>query len=452
MIQILINIGILGALILLSGVFSATEIALSSVNRTKLKMKAESGDKKAKRLLVTLENPTGFFAVTQLYITFIALFSGAYAASAFTDPIIEWVMRFELPVSAAIAEPVVFVLVTVALTYFSLVFGELVPKHIALRNSTTVALATIGFFNVLSKIVLPFVNLLSVSANLLLKLLGIKDDGHEDEVTKDDLRMMLQSGSEHGSIAESEHNILSNVLELDDKTVKDVCVHRIDVVGIPVDADFNEILDVLVNEQYSRIPVYEESVDRIIGILHMKDVMKYMVENPDTTGFDIKHLLREPYFASSFKKTNELLIEMQKKRVYMAIVVDEYGGVMGIVTIEDLVEEIVGSILDEHDTDEPSDILSTDDNVFVIQGTTDCEKVKNYFGTDLPVDEYDTLSGFLIGQLKRIPSEDEKPEIRYGNLLFKVESVQEKRIAKVVVSVISDDISEEENDELGMDI
>jgi len=436
MITILVNIAILSVLILLSGAFSAIEIALSSANRTKLKMLAESGDKKAVRLLATLENPTGFFAVTQLYITFIALFLGAYAAGAFTDPIINWALNLGLSVSPAIAEPVAFVFVTIALTYFSLVFGELVPKHIALRNSTKVALSTIGFFTVLSKIVLPFVNLLSVSANLLLRIIGFKDDSHEDEVTKDDVRMLLKSGSEHGNIAESEHNILTNVLKLDDKTVEDICVHRIDVVGISLSANFDEILNLFVNEQYSRVPVYDGDIDHIVGVLHMKDVMKFIVENPKRLAFDIKDFLRELYFTSALKKANELLVEMQKKRLYMAAVIDEYGGTIGIVTIEDLVEEIVGSILDEHDADEPSDILPAADNLFVIQGTTDCEKVKNYFGTDFPADEYETLSGFLIGQLNRIPDEGERPEIRYKNLLFKVDSVKEKRIAKVVVSIV----------------
>ena len=440
MILILINIAILGALILLSGIFSATEIALSSVNRSKLKMLAESGDLKAKKLLVTLEDPTGFFAVTQLYITFIALFSGAYAANAFTDPTVYWALGLGIPVSAAVAEPIVFVFVTVILTYFSLVFGELIPKRIALRNSVSVALTVIGFFNVLAKIVLPFVRLLSVSANLILKLIGVKNEEHEDEVTKEELHMMLNSGSEHGNISEIERNMLNNVLELEEKTIKDACVHRIDVVALPIEANFDELVDVLINEQYSRVPIYEESIDNIVGILHMKDVMKYMVNSPDTSGFDIKTFLREPYFVPFFKKTDELLIEMQKNHVYMAVVVDEYGGMMGIVTIEDLVEEIVGSILDEHDADEPSDITQTGDNTFIVQGLTDFEEVQEYFKTDLPVEEHDTLSGFLIGQLRRIPSEDEKPELKYGNLLFKVESMHDKRIDTVAISVIPEEL------------
>ena len=436
MVFILLNIAILSVLILLSGVFSATEIALSSVNRSRLKMLAESGNAKAKKLLITLDDPTGFFAVTQIYITFIALFSGAYAANAFADPAVYWALSLGLPVSAAVAEPIIFVLVTVILTYFSLVFGELMPKRIALRNSVAVALAAIDFFNILAKIVSPFVKLLSVSANLLLKLINLKDEAFDDEVTKEELHIMLNSSSEHSNISENERIMLNNVLEFEEKTVKDSCVHRIDVVALPIESNFDEIVEVLINEQYSRIPIYEENIDNIVGILHLKDVMKYMVENPDTSAFDVKSLFHEPYFVPSFKKGDELLIEMQKNHVYMAVVVDEYGGMTGIITMEDLVEEIVGSILDEYDAREPSDIAQVDDNTFIIQGMADFEKVQDYFKTELPTEEYDTLSGFLIGQLRRIPAEDEKPELQYGNLLFRVDSMQDKRIAEVVVLVV----------------
>jgi len=447
MLFILFSIGILSLLILISGAFSAAEIALSSANRTKLKMLAESGDKKAKQLLAALEDPTSFFATTQLYITFIAFFAGAYAADSFTDPLVNWALGQGLPVSEAIAEPVVFLVVTIILTYFMLVFGELVPKHIALQNAITFSFATIGLLNVLSKIVLPFVKFLSFSANFLLKLMGVKNNGHEEEITKEEIRMMLKSGNEHGNIAEGEHHLLNKVLELDDKTVKDASIHRIDVVALPLEVDFTEIVDVLIKEKYSRLPIYEESIDNIVGILHMKDIMKYMVEHPDTSKFNIKTLLREPYFLPSFKKADEAFNEMQKARVYMAVVIDEYGGMMGIVTMEDLVEEIVGNILDEYDTDEPSDITSIDDKAFIIQGTTDFEKIEYLFNADLPVDEYDTLSGFLIGQLGGIPLEGEKPELEYNGLLFKIESVKEKRITTVLVSKVLKEETEDVTDE-----
>jgi len=412
------------------------EIALSSSNRTKVKICVESGDKKARQLLDAIEDPSSFFATTQLYITFITLFAGTYAANSFAEPLVGWLLNFELPVSEAAAELIVFIFITVALTYFALVFGEMIPKRIALRRGMTFALATIGLLNFLSRIVLPFVKLLSLSANFVLKLLGEKGKLREERITKEEIRMMLKSGSEHGSIAESEHDILSNVLELDDRTIEDACIHRINVVALPLEAEFDEIVNVLINERYSRIPIYEESIDNIVGILHMKDMMKYIVDNPGVSGVDVKTLLREPYFVPSFKKADELLREMKNNREYMAVVVDEYGGTIGIVTTEDLVEAIVGSIVEEHDADQPPDITPVDGSTFIIQGAAYLEKIQDYFDVSLPIDEYDTLSGFLIGQLRRIPTEGEMPELEYNGLLFKVENVQEKRIAKVTVSVI----------------
>ena len=352
MIFILASIIILGVLILLSGAFSATEIALSSASRTKVKMLADSGDKKAKQLWDAIEDPTGFFATTQLYITFIAFFAGAYAASSFSDPLTAWILGFGLPLSTSLIEPVVFILVTFILTYFMLVFGELVPKRIALRNSMKFAFATIGFLSILSKIVLPFVKLLSVSANLVLRLFGIKDNKQTDGVTKEEIRTILQSGNEFGSIDEGEHDIMKNILNLEGKAVIDASIHRIDVISLPIDATFNEIVKVFVDEKYSRIPIYEDNIDNILGILLMKDIMKFMADGNDTSSFDIKTFLHEPYFVPPSKNTIALLKEMQQDKVYMAIIVDEYGGTAGIVTIEDLVEEIVGNILDEYDTDE----------------------------------------------------------------------------------------------------
>jgi putative hemolysin len=264
----------------------------------------------------------------------------------------------------------------------------------------------------------------------------MKNDKGEEMITKEEIRMIIKSSSEYGSVAESEHDILSNVLDFDERTVMDACVHRVNVIALPIEASFDQIVNVFVNEKCSRIPIYKESIDNIKGILHMKDIMKYMAENPDTSGFDIKTLLREPYFVPSIKKSNELLHEMQVNQVYMAIIIDEHGGMLGIVTTEDLVEEIVGSILDEYDFVEPLDITPTNDGSFIMQGAMSLAKVQEHFGVNLPVDEYDTLSGFLIGQLRRIPMKKEKPELEYNGLSFKIENVMDKRIATVEVSVL----------------
>jgi len=431
---ILVRIGILIVLMLFSGVFSAMEIALSSSNRAKVKMLAESGDKRAKRLLNALEEPISFFATTQLYITFITLFSGMYAAASFTDPIVEWALKQNISVSETVIAPVVFIIVTVILTYFTLVFGELIPKRIALRKGISLALATINLLNILSIIVFPFVKVLSLSANALLRLFGVKNNEDEEEITKEEIRMILKSSSEYGSIDESEHDILSHVLSLCERTVVDACVHRVDIIALPLKAGFDEVINIFVKEKCSRIPIYEDSIDDIKGILHIKDVLKYMVDNPDTSGFEIKPLLREPYFVPSIKKSDELLREMQQNGIYMAVILEEHGGTLGIVTIEDLVEEIVGSISDEYDSVEQHDITPAGNGSFIMQGSMELIKVQEHFGVGLPVGEYDTLSGFLIGQLRRIPAESEKPELEYNGISFRVEKILDKKILTVKVS------------------
>ena len=412
------------------------EIALSSANRTKLSMMAENGDKKAKQLLEAIENPTRFFATTQLYITFIALFIGAYAASVFAEPLTYAVLGLGVTISESAVYMIVFVVVTVLVTFFTLIFGELVPKRLALLNSISYARAMIGVLHILSIIVLPFVKLLAFSANLILRLFGVKGEDSGEVVSREEISMMVKSGSDGDSISETEQEILSNVLDHDAKTVEDACIHRIDVVALPVETPFDEIVDVFVEQQYSRIPLFEESIDHVIGILHMKHVMKFLAKNDEYSSFNVKEYMREPFFVPAFKKTDELLSEMRTQGVYIAVVVDEYGGMVGIVTMEDLVEEIVGSISDEYDTDEVVEFEQLSDGSYKLQGAMDFKKVQELFDAELPIDEFETLSGFVIGQLRRIPSEDEQPEVEFENLLFVVQSVEENRVAEVLVRVV----------------
>ena len=441
----LVGIIVLLVLILVSGVLSSAEIALSSSNRNKVKMLQEAGNPKAARLLAAIDEPSSFFATTQLYITFIAFFSGAYAVNVFAEPLQNWLYRVGLPFSEGVIEMVVFVVVTAVLTYVALIIGELVPKRIAMQYAIPFSLRALTFLKVLSILALPFVKLLSLSANFVLKLLGVKDKNPED-ITKEEIRLMVESGGEHGHIHENEQDMIVNVFEFDKRTAADICTHRLDVVALPMDADFQTVVDVLTEHNYTRVPVYEESIDNICGILHAKDVLYYMAKNPDTSNFDMRALLREPYFVPFSKKTDELFQEMREERVYIVVVIDEYGGTMGIVTMADLVEKIMGSIQDEYDVEEAPEIVALGEGAFEIQGSTDLELVQAHFDVDLPVEEYDTLSGFLVGQLGYIPGEDEQPEVVFEGLRFQVESVQEKRIAKVRVTVMqsaAEDVAED---------
>jgi len=431
---VLQSILILVVLTLISGILSSSEIAVSSANRNRVKMLAEAGDKKAERLLKVMDEPNSFFATTQLYITFIAFFAGAFAANAFTDPLVAWAVRVGVPISEGAMEPVVFIVITALLTYLTLIFGELVPKRIALQHAIPFALRAIYLLRVLAILALPFVKLLSVSARLILRLIGIRGEKPEEDVTKEELLLMVESSSEHGNIAESEQGMIENIFAFDTITAEEICTHRVDVIALSIDAEFHAVVQLFIDENYSRVPVYEESLDHILGILHAKDVMHYMATHPDHADFDLQALLREPYFIPSSKKTGELFQEMRKDRIYMAVVIDEYGGTMGIVTMEDLVEEIVGSIQDEYDTDELPDIVPLDENSFEIQGSAYLETVQDFFEVELPIDEYETLSGFLVGVLGYIPGEDEKPEVQFAGLSFQIEDIQEKRVVTARVT------------------
>lgn len=438
------SIVILIVLTLISGVLASSEIALSSANRNRVKARAEAGDKKAERLLKVMDEPNSLFATTQLYITFIAFFAGAYAASSFTEPFMAWMLRVGLPVSAQTAETVAFVLITGLLTYFTLIFGELVPKRIALQYAIPFALRAIYLLRVLSIIALPIVKLLSVTAKLILRLFGFKEGTPEENVTKEDISLMVESGSEQGHIAEAEQGMIENIFAFDTLTAAEICTHRLDVTALPMDADFHTVVDCFTKESYTRVPVYEENLDHICGILISKDMMHYMAKHPDGSNFDLRAMLREPYFIPSSKKTGELFQEMRRERAYMAVVIDEYGGTMGIVTMEDLVEEIVGSIQDEYDTDEMPDITPIDEHSFEIQGSAYLETVQEFFEVELPIDEYETLSGFLVGALGYIPGEDEKPEVCYAGLRFQIEDIQEKRVVTVrVTREAVDEVGEE---------
>jgi putative hemolysin len=426
---------ILIVLTAISGILSSLEIALSSSNKNKVKSLAEDGSKQAQRLLSAMNNPGKFFATTQFYITFIAYFMGAFTAALFTEPLAKLLVHTGLPLTENVAELTTFIIITACLTYLALVFGELVPKRIVLQNPMPFALKTIGFLNFLSIIGLPFVKALSISSTIVLKIMGIKDKtSANDIITREDVRLMVEASGEHGHIAENEQDMIENIFEFDKLTADDVCTHRIDVVALPIDADFNQITDLFIKEKYTRLPVYDGNLDNVIGILHTKDIIPYLAQKSDVP-FDLRTILREPYFVLSSKRTDELLQEMRKKKICMAVVIDEYGGMTGIVSIDDLIEPIMGSIKDEYDYDEEiPEISEISENNYRIRGSTPLETVRDFLELSLPTDDYDTLSGFVVGFLGYIPQENETPQINYENFTFKVERVQERRIATVLVS------------------
>ncbi|MBR4015140.1 MAG: HlyC/CorC family transporter [Anaerotignum sp.] len=295
--------------------------------------------------------------------------------------------------------------------------------------------------------------IISLLLNLFLIFLFLrtKDAKNQTAVTEEGIRQMVDAGGDNGSIDETEKEMINNIFELDKISVGDITTHRTDIVAISLDATLEEITNVLTEEKYSRIVVYDENIDNIVGVFHVKDMVKYILEDAkrmEEANFHIEDILMKPYFVPFSKKTDELFQEMQREKVHMAIVIDEYGGTAGIVTMEDIIEEIVGNIFDEYDVEEEEDICPIGEDAYRINGTTDLQDVEEQLGITFEDDEdYDTLGGYLIGRLGRIPEEDEKPEISVGGWLFQVEGIEEKRIEKVHAVRLSEEAEDVETSE-----
>lgn len=426
------DILVLILLIVLNAFFAASEIALISLNDTKLKLMAEEGHKKAILLKKLVDEPSKFLATIQIGITLAGFFASAFAADSFSGKLVELIKMTGIPVPDAVLQNISVILITVILSYFSLVFGELVPKRLAMKKAEPIAMLVASPLNFLSKVTSPFVRFLTFSTNTVVRIFGVDPTKDEENITEEEIRMMVDVGEEKGAIDETEKEMINNIFEFNNKIVSEVMTHRTEIAALPVEANLDEVIKFITTEKYSRVPIYEETIDNIIGIMHSKYLIKYVSEEGNREKFDLRNLIRKPYYVPVSKRTDELFKEMQKKRIHMAVIIDEYGGTAGIVTLEDLLEEIVGNIFDEDDEVE-RDIEKLDENTFIINGTTSLVTVRDYLEVDLPTDDYDTLSGFLIGQLGRIPEEDDTPSIEFNGLVFKVDKVDEKRVVKVKV-------------------
>lgn len=414
-------------LIALNAFFAASEIALISLNENKLRYMAEEGNKKASQLLKILGDPSKFLATIQIGITLAGFLASAFAADTFAEPLVELIKKTQIPVSETVLKNIAVIFITLVLSYFTLIFGELVPKRLAMKKTETISFFVVSPLIALSTVTSPFVKLLSVSTNFVVRLFGIDPAAEEEMVTEEEIRMLVDVGEEEGAIDENEREMINNIFEFDNKEVCDIMTHRTEIVGIPITASIKEIMDIVKEAKFTRYPVYEENIDDIIGILNIKDFIQLTEDRND---FCLKNIIRQPYYVPSSKKADELFRELQSTKIHMAVVIDEYGGTAGIVTIEDLLEEIVGNIFDEYDEEE-KEFEKLDENTFIISGVTSLDRVTEVLDVDLPVDDYDTLSGFIIGQLGRIPEEGETPEVEFEEIVFKVEKVEEKRIARV---------------------
>ena len=445
--SLVLKILLLLALILVNAYFAMAEIAVISLNDTKMEKLAEEGHKKAKLVLKLTKNPTKFLSTIQIGITLAGFLTSASAATSFAEMLTDAVTgKFGLPEN--IVSPVAVVLITLIMSYFSLVLGELVPKRIGMQIPEKVAFAVAKPLYVIAKLTSPFVKFLSLSTNGVVRLLGFDPNADEEVVTEEEIRMMVDVGGEKGVIENDQKEMINNIFEFDDMDAGDVMTHRTDVVAADVnDTTLEEFMALAIENGRSRIPLYDEDIDNIVGIVYIKDLLKYVGKEVKVKG-TLKNIMREPYFVPETKACGELFKEMRQKRIQMAVVVDEYGGTAGIVTLEDIVEAVMGDIQDEYDEEE-EEISKIDENTFTVDGTIDIEEIDELIGKELPEGDYETLAGFIMDELQCIPKNGEMNEVVFENVKFTVLEVEDRRIEKIKVEitpVITEDDEDEDDD------
>jgi len=431
-------------LILINGWFAATEVAVLSVNEAKLRHDAEEGDKAAEQLLKLSESPNKFLSTIQVCITLAGFLGSAFAADQFASRLAGAVQGF-IPLDAASLHSVCVVAITLILSFFTLVFGELVPKRIAMQHPDKMARLALGVLRFCAGVFKPIVWLLSASTNGVLRLIGIDPNAEQEEVTEEEIRMMVDMGGETGAIEEAEKEMIENIFEFNNLSAEDVMTHRTDVFSIWVGDDDETILKTILESGLSRFPVYDEDMDDIVGVISTRSfLLNAASQSPKPT----RELIREAYFVPETVQADALFRDMQKKRIHMAIVVDEYGGMSGIVTMEDLLEEIVGNIYDETDHKEAAEIELVEENTWRVAGTASLEDVAEALDIDLPLEEeYDTLGGLIFSQFTTIPQDGSTPEVEAHGLRIQVEKIEDHRVEYALVTVLPTEEESEGKDE-----
>ncbi|AVQ26718.1 MULTISPECIES: hemolysin family protein [Fusobacterium] len=406
--------------------FAGAEMATVSVNKNKIKMLAENGNKNAQLLQELLKEPTKFLSTIQVAITLSGFLASASAATSFSAPLDILMTKLGIPYGETIA----IIIVTVVLSFFTLVFGELVPKRIALQKAEAISLFTVKPVLFISRLTSPFIKLLSFSTGLVLQVLGMKAENLEENISKEEIKSMVEAGQANGVFNETEKEMINSIFEFDDILASEIMIPRTDVYSIDIDASIGEYLDELLETKHSRIPVFEGDIDNIIGVLYIKDLI-LEARNKGFENVDIRSILRKPYLVPESKNIDTLFKEMQKSKKYIAILIDEYGGFSGIVTMEDLVEEVMGNIDDEYDDNEPK-LEKIDNHIYLVDGLYPVDELIDILNIDIVSKNHNTISGYLIDTLGEIPDNSYlDKEIKINNTIFKIKSIKENRIDKI---------------------
>lgn len=443
--SIIIKLVLLFILILLNAFFAMSEIAVISLNDSAIEKMAEEGNKKAKQIVRLTKDKSNFLSTIQIGVTLAGFLTSASASQSFAAILTGAVMKISPNLNESLINGVSVVIITLVMSYFSLVLGELAPKRMAMQKPEKISFTVVGALLFTAKITKPFVKLLSASTNLVVRLFGFDPNADEENVTEEEIRIMVDVGEEKGVIENIQKEMINNIFEFDDIDAASIMTHRTDMVAAEDTDSLSDIVNLSIENGCSRIPVYHEDPDNIVGVVYIKDLLKYIPTSiPDGQGpLDV---MRKAYYVPTTKNCGELFTEMTANHTQMAIVVDEYGGTAGLVTMEDLLEAIVGNIQDEYDN-EDEEIVEISDTEFTVDGLTNIDEVNELVGEKIPEGDYDTLGGFLISRLGFLPSDGQMNVVEFENLTFTILNVEERRIGKVkvVITPVEED-GEDEDD------
>ena len=434
-------------LIALNAIFACAEIAVLSINETKLERMAEAGNRRAKRLVRLTREPAKFLATIQVAITLSGFLGSAFAADSFSEPLVAWLISLGVTIPAATLDTIAVVVITLILSYFTLVFGELVPKRVAMKKAESLGLGISGLISGISKIFKPIVWFLSISTNGVLRLIGIDPNEAEEQVNEEEILMMVDAGSEKGAIDEQEKEFIQNVFEFDDLTADEIAVHRTEVTILWMEDAMEQWAETIHDSRHTLYPVCQDSADNVIGILNAKDYFRLDDKSRENV---MSEAVREPFFVPATIKADVLFRKMKKSRNIMAIVLDEYGGMVGIITLNDLIEQLVGDLGEDTPEEEAAEphIEQMYENTWAIIGNVELLEIEQTLEVDIGLEEVDTFTGLVFGELDMIPSDGEQNiELDFKGLHITIERVEDHQIAFAKVSKILQETEEEEKEE-----
>jgi putative hemolysin len=434
-------------LIALNAIFACAELAVLSINETKLERMADQGDKRAKRLFRLTREPAKFLATIQVAITLSGFLGSAFAADGFSEPLVDWVLSLGVNIPRSTLDSIAVVVITLILSYFTLVFGELVPKRVAMKKAEALGLSISGLVSGISTVFKPIVWFLSVSTNAVLRLLGIDPNEADEQVNEEEILMMVDAGSEKGAIDEQERAFIQNVFEFDDLTAEEIAVHRTEVAVLWMEDSMEEWARIIHDSRHTLYPVCQDSADNIIGILNAKDYFRLDDKSRESV---MRNAVKEPFFVPETIKADVLFRKMKKTRNIMAIVLDEYGGMVGIITLNDLIEQLVGDLGEDTPEEEAAEphVEQMNENTWAIIGNVELYDIEQALDVDIGMEEVDTFTGLVFGELDMIPSDGEQDiELDFKGLHIHITRVEDHQIAYATVIKLeqpNDDAADED--------